>query len=108
MQIIPCGHRLLVKPHKIEELDDTYKRAKAAGIQLVESNLQLEQSAVDKGEVLMIGDTAFKDFGGEPWVKVGDQVAFARFGGKLIENPVTKEKLLLLNDEDIICKFVKE
>ena len=45
---------------------------------------------------------AWKAFdGGEPWAKVGDRVAFAKYGGFKIEDPDTKEVYRLLNDEDI-------
>lgn len=108
MKFIPCGHRILVAPQKIEDIDDAYRAAKAAGIQLPEFELKKEQTAVDKGYVLAIGDTAFKDFGGEPWCEVGDYIAYARHGGKLIKDPDSEELYLLLNDEDVICKLVKE
>lgn len=108
MSLIPLGHRLLIKPQKLEEVDDAYKAAKAAGIILQESTERLQQTAVDKGLVLAIGTTAFKDFGGEPWCKVGDLVAYARYGGKVIKDPDTQEEFLILNDEDLICKFTKE
>ena len=108
MKFIPLGHRVLVKPQKIEEVDDAYKQARAAGIILQELELRKEQLAVDKGIVVDIGTTAFKDFGGEPWAVIGDLVAYARHGGKLIKDPDSDESYLLLNDEDLICKLVKE
>jgi co-chaperonin GroES (HSP10) len=37
--------------------------------------------------------------------KVGDTVGFAKFGGKFVTDPESKEELLVLNDEDIICVF---
>lgn len=108
MSLVPLGHRLLIQPQKLEEVDNAYKAAKAAGIILQESTERLQQTAVDKGVVIDIGPTAFKDFGGEPWCKIGDLVAYARYGGKVIKDPYTQEEYLVLNDEDIICKFTKE
>ncbi|HET8685421.1 MAG TPA: hypothetical protein VFM18_02005 [Methanosarcina sp.] len=108
MSLVPCGHRLVVRPEKVEETDEVFSRARNAGIQLLERDLRLEQISVDKGVVIAIGDTAFKDFGGEPWCNVGDTVAYARHGGKLVRDPTSDEHLLLLNDEDIICKVVKD
>ncbi|HET8686212.1 MAG TPA: co-chaperone GroES family protein [Methanosarcina sp.] len=108
MSLIPCGHRIVVRPEKVEETDEVFSRAKAAGLALLERDLRIEQISVDKGTVLAIGDTAFKDFGGEPWCSVGDTVAYARHGGKLVKDPTTNEHYLLLNDEDIICKVVKD
>lgn len=109
MGIKVCGHRVLVRPFKLEEVDDAFKRAKAAGIQFVDNDeMRREQNAVDKGTVVSIGDTAFKDFGGDPWCKVGDLVAFAKYAGKYIEDPATKEKYLTVNDEDIIAVLTQE
>jgi len=108
MKFIPLGHRVLVKPQRIEDIDDAYRSAKAVGIVFQELELKKEQLAVDKGIVIDIGSTAFKDFGGEPWASIGDLVAYARHGGKLIKDPDSDEHYLLLNDEDLICKLVKE
>ena len=108
MSLVPCGHRVLVRPDKVEETDETYSRAKAAGIALLERDLRLDQISVDKGIVIDLGATAFKDFGGDPWCAIGDTVAYARHGGKLVKDPSTGEQFLLLNDEDIICKVVKD
>lgn len=106
MAVIPCGHRILVKPQKLEEVDDAYASARKLGIQIVDGNQKrLEQLAVDKGTVLAIGATAFKDFGGEAWCEVGDTIVYARHGGKLIKDPETNEEVLLLNDEDVIAKL---
>lgn len=108
MKLIPLGHRILVKPQRVEDTDQLYKSAKAAGIELLEYEIRKEQVAMDKGTVLDIGPTAFKDFGVEPWCQIGDLVAYARHGGKMIQDPDSKEILLLLNDEDLICKLVEE
>ena len=102
MQVIPCGHRILVKPEKLQDIDPTYKSASAAGIFIPEMAKKQEQAAMDKGIVLAIGPTAFKDFGGEAWCKVGDKVAFAKYGGKFVE------ELLILNDEDVVCVLKDE
>lgn len=100
------GHRVLVRPFKLEEVDEAYKRAKQVGIQLLENeDFQRQQNAVDKGTVVAVGNTAFKDFGGEPWCAVGDFIAFAKYSGKYVEDPFTKEKFVILNDEDVVCVF---
>lgn len=105
MTILPTGHRILVKPFTIQEQDKQFKSATASGIILLEQDERKLQINVDKGTVLDIGPTAFKDFGGEPWFSVGDVVGFTRFGGKYIKNPATEEDFLILNDEDVICVF---
>jgi co-chaperonin GroES (HSP10) len=102
MQVIPCGHRIVVRPERLTDVDPVYKSANAAGIYLIDQAKKTEQAAVDKGTVVSIGPTAFKDFGGEAWCKVGDKVAFAKYGGKFVDDTT-----LILNDEDIVC-VIKE
>lgn len=106
MAVVPCGHRILVKPQKLEEIDSTYAAARKLGIEIVDGNQKkLEQLAIDKGIVLAIGSTAFKDFGGDPWCEIGDTIVYARHGGKMIKDPETNQEVLLLNDEDVIAKI---
>jgi len=107
MNITPVGHRILVAPFKLQEHDKVFAAAQKAGIVLPEFSERKEQVNVDKGVVVAIGDTAFKDFGGEPWCKVGDTVGYVKFGGKFVQDPVTEELLLILNDEDVICVLRK-
>ena len=52
---------------------------------------------------MAVGDTAWKDFGGRAWACVGDKVVIAKYGGFVIEDPETKERYRLLNDEDIVA-----
>ena len=107
--LIPLGHRLLVKPEKLEDVDPMFAAAKRAGIQLMESDARKEQIAVDTGTVVLIGSTAFKDFGGEPWCNIGDKVAYTRYGGKLLKDPEDGIEYIILNDEDLVAKYsVKE
>lgn len=98
MTVIPCGHRIVVKPERLHDTDPTFRTAKAAGLFIPEAAQRQEQAAIDKGVVVAIGPTAFKDFGGEAWCQVGDKVAFAKYGGKFVD-----ESTLILNDEDIVC-----
>lgn len=99
-----CGHRLLLRPFKLEEIDQVYKKAKQAGIELLDlDEKKREQNAVDKGTVIAIGESAWKDFGTNPWALVGDLVVYPKYSGKWVEDPSTKEKYLILNDEDILC-----
>lgn len=101
MTIKPCGHRLIVKPYSLEDHDEVFRAAKAVGIHIREAEARSEASAVDKGTVVSIGETAFKDFGGVQWCKVGDVVVFARHAGKRIKDGDIE--FLALNDEDIVA-----
>jgi co-chaperonin GroES (HSP10) len=101
------GHRVLVKPEKLEEVDPVYKSANRAGIVIPKGHdTERAEMSIDKGMVLDIGATAFKDFGGDAWCKVGDIVYFARHAGKRIKDK--EEFVVVLNDEDIVCIEVKD
>jgi co-chaperonin GroES (HSP10) len=96
----PAGHRLLVKPDEVSE--------KQGSLYLAVSTKERQANEQIFGTIVSIGKTAWKAFDdGEPWAKVGDRVAFAKYGGFQIEDPITKEKLRLLNDEDV-CAVVEE
>lgn len=109
MAIKPLGHRVLVKPDSVEDTDPAWKALKAMGFERAPTDdTRRDQVSVDKGVVLALGDTAFKDFGGEPWCEVGAYVAYARHSGKFITDPETGTQYLLLNDEDLICELTKK
>lgn len=98
------GYRVLVKPDSLEQFDKTIASAKAAGIQLLDSEERKEATAVDTGVVVQIGPVAFVDRGGaENWCKVGDRISYARHGGKIVKDPTDPNiKYLVLNDEDVV------
>lgn len=109
MAIKPILHRILVKPDVLEEVDEVYKRAKAAGLSLDFAERDREQAAVDTGVVLDFGNTVFKDFGADNPLKVGVKVVYAKYAGKTIRDPEDKtKKLVLLNDEDVIAIVTEE
>lgn len=106
-------HRIAVRPMDIDDWDASRRKAKELGFALPaiealgadKSRLELN---VDIGEVLQIGATAYQDFKIDPPVKVGDVVAYVKSSGKLIKNPYTDEKILALNDEDVVAILTKE
>lgn len=102
--IKPCGHRILVRQEEYDEVDEVFKSAKRAGIEVVKSQEIRYQASVDKGQIVEIGSTAWKDFGSEPWAAVGDMVVFAKNAGKVVEDPENKDAhFVILNDEDIVA-----
>lgn len=106
--IIPSGHRVLVRQERYDEHDEVFKSAKAIGLEIVKDKEVRYQASVDKGVVVAIGNTAWKDFGGTPWAAVGDTVVFAKNAGKSVEDPNDKDTpYVILNDEDIVA-VVKE
>lgn len=103
-------HRVAIKQFDFNEWDEGRKRAKELGFALPETEKEIRaQASVDMGTVEQLGPTAFKDFGVDPPVKVGDVVAFVKGSGKLVKNPLIEgEEVLIINDEDITCVFKKE
>ena len=107
----PVGHRILVRPYSIEERDETFKKAKAAGIMIAPTDDHNRREAgVDRGEVLQVGPDAFRGFylnsygtleNFTPWCKPGDFIAFAKYSGMIVEKD--GEKFLIINDEDVVC-----
>lgn len=117
MTIEALGHRLTIRPDKVldSEAEKTKQLAEKAGFVLPEkikesldSEFTRERASVDQGTVLTIGATAFRDFGGEPWCAIGDYVAYARHAGKFVIDPDSGDEILVLNDEDIICRIKQD
>ena len=97
-------HRIIVKQEKLEDTNKDYKRAEAAGIIIPDHPDKIRaQAGVDVGSVVAIGPTAYRDFNIEAPIKVGDVVVFAKFSGKVIQDPEDEEDYVALNDEDIVA-----
>lgn len=93
----PLGFCVLVRA------DETKEQLKADKIHIPDSVLDRQRLEVTTGTLLAVGPKAWKDLAdGEAWAKVGDHVVYAKHGGKIIEDPETNEKVILLNDKDII------
>lgn len=103
MTIKVTGCRILVKPFKLQEHDKVFDSARKAGIILTEISERKEQVNVDKGTVLQIGNKCHEDYVGN--LAVGDVIAYAKFGGKFIQEPGNDELFLIINDEDVLCIF---
>lgn len=105
--IKPILHRILVKQDDLAEKDKHFKKAQDLGIQIVGSELEREQAAVDTGKVVDFGETVFRDFNTENPLKIGDTIVYARYAGKVIVDPADEVKYVALNDEDVIA-IIKE
>ena len=109
MAITPLLHRIIVKQHKLEDTNKEYRKARDIGIIIPEhEDNKRAQAGVDKGIVVSIGPTAYRDFNTDIPIKVGDTVAFARFSGKMIADPKDEEEYVALNDEDIVAVLTEE
>ena len=107
--IKPLLHRIIVKQQKLNEAHKEYQRAEAMGIIIPEhEDNKRAQAGVDKGTVVALGPTAYRDFNTDVPVKVGDVVAFARYSGKTIVDPKDDEEYVALNDEDLVAILTKE
>jgi co-chaperonin GroES (HSP10) len=107
--IVPLLHRIVVKQQRLNEVHKEYKRAEAMGIIIPEhEETKRAQAGVDKGVVVAIGPTAYRDFNTDIPIKVGDVVAFARFSGKTIVDPKDDEEYVALNDEDLVAILTGE
>lgn len=108
----PVTFRILVKPIDILEVDETWKAAKRAGLDLsgTEKERRREQNAVDRGIVLDFGPVVFEAYNTPNPLKIGDEVIYARHAGKEVVDPYgdPAEKLIFLNDEDIVSIVRKE
>jgi co-chaperonin GroES (HSP10) len=101
MAVKPAGHRVLVKADEVDE--------KNGSLFLPPDVRQKMGDAQIFGTIVALGPTAWKAFDdGEPWAKIGDRVAFAKYGGFIIQDPGTKEQFRLLNDEDICAIITQE
>ena len=94
LHIKPRGYRILVKADEVETVS-------AGGIQLV-LDQKLERAAQMRGELVAIGEYAWDNYK-TPWGEVGDYILFSKHAGKIIEDPVTGEDYVIMNDEDLIA-----
>lgn len=93
------GYRVLVKPDPIEEMSE-------GGI-FLNADKKLERAGQMRGTLVDVGKHAWEEYE-TPWAQVGDWVLYARYAGKQIEDPITKEDYHVMNDEDIIAVLDRE
>jgi len=99
----PTGFTLLIKAdyEKDVDLGDGRKL-------YVEESRRNGIAAVDTGILVAVGPTAWRSYDdGRAWANVGDRVAYAKYGGRIVEDPDTREELILLNDGDVRCKIIQ-
>lgn len=111
--IEPVLHRIIVKQFDIKKEDKTFASATGAGLILPkQGQMEREQAAVDRGTVVAIGPTVFRDFEAEMNLKIGDDIVFARHSGKVVRDPEQAEdddtKYIAINDEDVVAILRKK
>lgn len=95
--------RILVRPQAVEDVDPAYAAAKRMGLDIVGDEKKRQQSGVDKGVVIACGPVAFKAYDVDNPLSPGDTIVYARNAGKEVTDPETDEKLLVINDEDVVA-----
>lgn len=97
----PILHRIILKLDDVEEVTES-------GIIISKELIKKERKAVEIGTVVSVGETAFKDYGGDPsTVKVGDRVIIAQYSGKSVKDTDGTD-LVVVNDEDILIVIGKD
>ena len=95
------GFKVIIKPKEI-------KKYSAGGIELALDE-RMEKRAQDIGTIVQFGEDFAKDYNPTTkyWgLKPGDQVYYAKYAGKWIDDPDTGEELLVLHDEDICAIYI--
>lgn len=93
--ITPLLHRIVIKLDPVEDVS-------AGGIVIPKQITDKERKAIEIGEVISIGPTAFKDYGGgTDTISIGDRVIIARYSGKEVTDD--NVKYVIVNDEDVLC-----
>jgi co-chaperonin GroES (HSP10) len=106
MKVTAVGHRVVVRPLKLEEADEAYAAARRMNLQISDITERKLQTGIDKGIVLEVGPTAFvalnpPDY--PAWCKEGDTIAYARNAGKVIRlSDDVEDYVLVINDEDVV------
>lgn len=110
MKFNPTGWHILVKLTEDKVDLKVSESLKNIGFE-IRSGLgeaEFEKAASEFGVVVAVGPSAFRDekFGygkdfWEPWCKVGDEILFSKYAGKLVHDPDTKDDYMVINDEDV-------
>ena len=96
--ITPVEFKCVVRLQGIEDTDPLLARAKAAGIALPKKEVDREQMAQVKGELVAIGGNAFEDWTGQR-PEAGNTVLVAKYAGLTYEEGDVEYRII--NDKDI-------
>ena len=76
---------------------------------ILKMDKKMEQNAQVTGTIVDIGEDAFAAYKPKtPYagLKVGDKVWYAKYAGKWIKDKENDREVLIIRDEDIVCKEV--
>lgn len=97
------GHRIIVRPKKVEK---EIKTGSGVTLYMPDQTRDMEQAGVYEGTVVDVGPDAYWE-SREPWVKVGDYITFPRYCGRHWPNDKDPE-YYILNDEDVLAILEEE
>lgn len=98
--ITPVDLKVLVKPDPVEEMTK-------GGIILADTSKDKAKYAGTKATLVAIGPNAFKEWGAENGLSVGDRILFAQYSGAR-QKGADGEDYIIMNDQDVICRLDKE
>lgn len=91
------GIRVLIKPSVLKETESGI----IVGIDPRKSAIE-----ADRGEVFMVGSSAWGDWTVKPDIKPGDKVFYSKYGAKTIKpDPKSDDYLVIANDVDILVGY---
>lgn len=112
------GPRVLLKIKKIRMKEFLEKKKYIEGSTLIEAPevdnrkeaLELDIVTQTSGEVVGLGNEAFKKTEtGVPWVQIGDQVRFMRYGAQRVSPEDDEDfEYWVINDKDILAKETQD
>ena len=90
------GQRVLIKPF-IETVSK-------GGI-LISRDERSQAINTDRGEVFMVGPSAWYDLPVKPDLKPGDKVFYAKYGAKVIKDEKSDTFYIICNDQDVLLGY---
>jgi co-chaperonin GroES (HSP10) len=105
-------HRILLVRDTPEDTEAvlTKKALEKSGLEVpdwvqkdIDKQALRENASMDKGVVVAVGETAFKDYGVSSPIQVGDYIVYSKFGGKEVTDPEDGKVYVIINDEDCIA-----
>lgn len=103
MALKAISYKVIVRPDAVE-------KKTASGLVLARNERE-EKGANVRGTVVDLGEDAFSAYKPKTafaGLKVGDVVYYAKYAGKRIKESDDSEELLVLLDDDIVCKVVAD
>lgn len=92
--------RVILKPYVLPAKS-------VGGIDLSALSKRSQAVNTDKGEILMIGPSAWHDRPEKPDLKPGDKVFYSKYGAKVLQEDGSEELLIICNDEDILVGYTE-